>query len=380
MNCISVSEDRTTVSIGPGCRWLDVYDTLEPFGLTVVGGRVASVGVGGLILGGGISFHSNLHGWACDNVVNFEVVTAGGDIVNANETTNQDLFWALRGGGNSLGVVTRFDVKAFPQGRMWGGNRYHPLSQSAKLIQQMIAFGQRGVVEDPKASLIIGFAWTEATGYFSSVSLQHTDADSDSDSPKVFHGLLNVPEVLGDSCSSRTLSNLTMELDGISSGDGHKMRQSFWTFTTYLDENLLSEIVELFVEESKALTHVKGILSGVGLQVISMGMIKHMTHAGGNCLGLEGETRPLLLANPSVRWENQDDDRLVLNTYCRFVKRAQECATARGLGHGFLYKNYASQFQKANSYGEDNERKLLQVNVAYDPKGLFRSLMAAHIG
>jgi FAD/FMN-containing dehydrogenase len=61
------------VKIGTGLKWGDVYSYLDEYQLTVVGGRVLDVGVGGLILGSGLSYLSDLYGMACDNVVNFEV-------------------------------------------------------------------------------------------------------------------------------------------------------------------------------------------------------------------------------------------------------------------------------------------------------------------
>jgi FAD/FMN-containing dehydrogenase len=70
---ITLSDDKTVAKIGPGNVWLDVYDSLQPYSLTVIGGRVSAIGIGGLTLGGGISFFSGKYGWACDNVANFEV-------------------------------------------------------------------------------------------------------------------------------------------------------------------------------------------------------------------------------------------------------------------------------------------------------------------
>lgn len=70
---ISVSADQTQTSVGPGNVWYDVYTHLQPKGLTVIGGRVSAIGVGGLTLGGGISFFSGRYGWACDNVNTYEV-------------------------------------------------------------------------------------------------------------------------------------------------------------------------------------------------------------------------------------------------------------------------------------------------------------------
>jgi FAD/FMN-containing dehydrogenase len=73
MNSISISEDTKTFAVGPGARWGQVYEYLDPYNVTAVGGRVAQVGVGGLLLGGGISYWTGEFGLATDNVANFEV-------------------------------------------------------------------------------------------------------------------------------------------------------------------------------------------------------------------------------------------------------------------------------------------------------------------
>lgn len=73
LNEIEVSKDKKSVSVGAGNVWYDVYQKLTPMNLTVLGGRVSAIGVGGLTLGGGVSFFSTRHGWACDNVDTYEV-------------------------------------------------------------------------------------------------------------------------------------------------------------------------------------------------------------------------------------------------------------------------------------------------------------------
>jgi FAD/FMN-containing dehydrogenase len=73
LNHIEISDDKTIVLVGPGARWGEVYTQLALKDLAVVGGRVSDVGVGGLVLGGGMSYFSNRYGWAADNVQNFEV-------------------------------------------------------------------------------------------------------------------------------------------------------------------------------------------------------------------------------------------------------------------------------------------------------------------
>lgn len=70
---VDVSEDSSTVTFGAGLTWLQVYEALEPYGLAVTGGRVPSVGVAGLLLGGGLSFQSSEYGLSCNGVVEYEV-------------------------------------------------------------------------------------------------------------------------------------------------------------------------------------------------------------------------------------------------------------------------------------------------------------------
>lgn len=70
---VQVSDDKKTVNIGPGNHWVDVYKGLEPYGLTVVGGRLGVVGVPGLLLGGGVSYFGNEYGWGSANIASFTV-------------------------------------------------------------------------------------------------------------------------------------------------------------------------------------------------------------------------------------------------------------------------------------------------------------------
>jgi FAD/FMN-containing dehydrogenase len=75
---------------------------------------------------GGISAFSPSRGWACDNVVNFQVVLAFGEIVDANDSNEYaDLSIVLKGGQNNFGVVTRFDLRTFRYGLYWGGRLYY---------------------------------------------------------------------------------------------------------------------------------------------------------------------------------------------------------------------------------------------------------------
>ncbi|UYO96127.1 FAD-binding oxidoreductase [Microbacterium sp. M28] len=104
--------DGTTVHVGGGAVWGDVAAAIGPNGLAISSGDTATVGVGGLTLGGGIGWMVRAWGLAVDQLVGAQIVTATGDVVEASATENPDLFWALRGGGGNFGIVTRFDFAA----------------------------------------------------------------------------------------------------------------------------------------------------------------------------------------------------------------------------------------------------------------------------
>ena len=169
------------LSAGGGATWGDVYQKLESTGLISIGGRGTSLGVGGLITGGwftplayppcgllrlkhytgGISFYLGHRGFACDNVVNMEVVLADGSIVNANAFQRPDLFRALKGGSNNFGIVTSFDLKTYSQGQLWGGFIGYP---SSTIPQQLSAFERFMQLSksDPYAEIICAIGYVGA--------------------------------------------------------------------------------------------------------------------------------------------------------------------------------------------------------------------------
>ncbi|MFL5821704.1 MAG: FAD-binding oxidoreductase [Solirubrobacteraceae bacterium] len=115
MRNVQVDASRGTVVVGAGAKNTDVYDGLQPHGVAISAGRCPSVGISGLVLGGGFGFSSRKLGLTSDSLVETEMVTASGRVVTCSERDHADLFWACRGGGGgNLGVNTGFKFRVHP--------------------------------------------------------------------------------------------------------------------------------------------------------------------------------------------------------------------------------------------------------------------------
>ncbi|HSS63794.1 MAG TPA: FAD-binding oxidoreductase, partial [Gammaproteobacteria bacterium] len=136
MKAIMVDPSARTVRVEAGCNWGEVNDALAPQGLAATGGFVSITGVSGLTLGGGLGWLVRKHGLALDNLLSAEVVLADGRLVTASAQENDDLFWAIRGGGGNFGVVTSFTFQVHPLGTVLAGIVLHPASAAAPAIRR----------------------------------------------------------------------------------------------------------------------------------------------------------------------------------------------------------------------------------------------------
>ena len=140
MKGVRVDPVARTVRVEGGCTWGEVDHAAHVFGLAVPSGIISTTGVGGLTLGGGHGYLSRKYGLTIDNLLAVDVVMADGRFVTAGAGENQDLFWAVRGGGGNFGVVTSFLFQAHPVGMVYGGPIIWPIDQAEEIMRWYLDF------------------------------------------------------------------------------------------------------------------------------------------------------------------------------------------------------------------------------------------------
>jgi FAD/FMN-containing dehydrogenase len=136
MKAITVDPEKRIARLEPGLTWSEVANTLQPYGLALSSGDTGTVGVGGLLLGGGIGWMVRKYGLTLDHLRAVELVTADGEFLRASADNNAELFWGLRGGGGNFGVATAFEVDLHPAGIVLGGAVFYEMAEAEAILQE----------------------------------------------------------------------------------------------------------------------------------------------------------------------------------------------------------------------------------------------------
>jgi FAD binding domain/Berberine and berberine like len=135
MRELRIDPGARTARVGAGVLWAEVTSAAAEHGLAALAGSSPDVGVVGYTLGGGVSWMVRRHGLAASKVIAIEVATADGRVVRADGRSHPDLFWALRGGGGSFGVVTALEFELLPVAEVYAGMLAFPMERAGEVLQ-----------------------------------------------------------------------------------------------------------------------------------------------------------------------------------------------------------------------------------------------------
>ncbi len=135
MKGIRIDPTAATARAEPGLLWGEFDRETQTFGLATTGGMISTTGIAGLTLGGGQGWLASKYGFAIDNLLSVDLVTADGDLLTAGATQNEDLFWALRGAGHNFGVASSFEYRLHRVGPVLGGMVIHPFQRATEVLR-----------------------------------------------------------------------------------------------------------------------------------------------------------------------------------------------------------------------------------------------------
>ncbi|KAF9773987.1 hypothetical protein IL306_008085 [Fusarium sp. DS 682] len=279
--------DKKVAYVKPGGEWNDVISQLNKNGVTITGGRLGLVGVGGLLTQGGISFLSAQYGLAADNVISWEMVNWNGTIVNIDSKTQPELAVALRGSGSQFGIVTQFTVKAYPIGKVWGGIRTYDEAKTDELYETMHKFIPYSN-DDPKAAIIVTSLILTGSSRINLLFYFYDGEKPPTTGP--FADFLKIKSTL-DTTKTQSYPDLTATIPYFKD-----------------DSGVYAEITNKFREITRTyFKNLRGLASqcSVDFQPLPSSIGKHTEERGGNAIGFTAN----------------DPDRVLLEIQCAWVEK-----------------------------------------------------------
>ncbi|KAK1750379.1 hypothetical protein QBC47DRAFT_331922 [Echria macrotheca] len=371
LNGVEYDAASETVALGPGARWGEVYRVLHPYGRAVAGGREGNVGVGGLVVGGGNTYFTARLGFACDNVVEFEVVLADGGVVRASKDGEYaDLFTALKGGGNNFGVVTQVRMTAIPCDKVWGGMAIYGHDQMSGAIEATVDFTEN-VAKDVDSNLVTLLTYTPTFG--ATVAAAMFVQVAGVEKAPAYDKWLAMKEMV-TTAKMTTLHELAND---------YKIPADYYatwfTLSVKNDASILTKVSELHdgvVADLHAFIPESDFITQCVLQPLPRLFAERSVAAGGNMLGIENHAHDGILLLMVAMVKKEEQHAFAYAKVKRWTEQIREfAATVEDSLLEWTYLNYADKSQDPlSSYGEENVKTIKEVAAKYDPNGVFQTL------
>ncbi|KAI1085294.1 FAD-binding domain-containing protein [Whalleya microplaca] len=367
MSKTTYNHETKLASLQPGGRWTEVYADVEKHGVMVAGGREGLVGVGGLLIGGGLTFYTCRIGWACDQIVNYEIVLADGSVVEANATSNPDIFRVLKGGHNNFGIVTKFDMRTFEAKDIWDGNIVHSKAVTKQVVEAFVDFTEN-LTENPDNHILAMWAYMpQAKEHFINMVLTSLDGV---ENPKSLQKFLKIPGQ--QNMKTKTVAEKVAEFLQPSG------KYDYWLTVTFkLDSRIVQKAADAFehlIEELRKTIPDNDFTLSMVLQPLLASWTQHSTAQGGNMLGLERLRGNCVIMVGTVQVDTLELSKVASPVFKAMFDEIKSYSMSLDKHVEFCYANYCDGSQDPfRTYGEENLRKMKKVSAKHDPTGVFQN-------
>ncbi|TCD60003.1 hypothetical protein EIP91_010921 [Steccherinum ochraceum] len=358
-NGVTYNANTQTADVGAGLVWDDVYTQLLAHGVIAIGGRMSGVGVAGFSLGGGYSYLTNQHGLGHDNIVAYELVLPSGAVTTVTETSNSDLFFALRGGWNNFGIVTKFTMKTYPQGQVWGGI----IEISSEHLDAVNAATLNYIenAADPKSALAASYVFSPSSGLVSLLVLFYSEPSPPSG---LFDDFLSIPAIVQD-ISTRSYVSLVQSVP-----ETANLRTFYHTVPhAFYDASTLNTIVNETSFWGEKLAND----SFVSLTYVAEPFLPTiLTHSTSPTAWPPSRNKAFLPTNVAIKWSDPAADTLMHDSISASVQNVINVANqdGQGLDNAPFYGNYALFSTPVQSIYGSNLGRLKKIKATYDPQNV----------
>ncbi|CAG7963274.1 unnamed protein product [Penicillium olsonii] len=366
-NLNSIDVKKGSVEVGPGLNWYQVYSALEPYGRVCVGGRMKTIGVPGLTLIGGFHYFNNKYGYAMDNVINYELVLGNGTQIFVNKSSHADLFWALKGGANNFGIVTKFELKTYAVPKV---STTIQVFNETHIPQYLSAVCEAAKLDDkdPIAAGMIATVTYNATTKIAQGSLLGVQ-EGVSKPPSQFSNFTKVPATM-------RINNVTSIAQWAKTLDSPKQmfRVQFSHRTMKPDAKVLYSIYRAWKAAVDKISDVQGLYPTFVTNVISPSSVRvAKTNGVGNVWGLEEE--PLIIWQFSTGWDLAQDDIRMEAWSRQLTEHLHDINKKLGISSEFVYMGDAGDWQDPYAgFPAENVARMRNIKTAYDPAEVFSTL------
>ncbi|KAI9662346.1 MAG: hypothetical protein M1821_008513 [Bathelium mastoideum] len=312
LNQVTVNANQTVASLGPGGRWGDVYATLDAYEVNVIGGRLPTIGVGGLILGG---------------------------------------------------IVTRFDLYTVPIKNIWYEVQTYTPDHADAVLDAFTQWQNDGA-SDVRGTIALVMGLESLTvGLLYSVPAER---------PACFSPFYNLSgAVTAIPPTNGTVNTVTQILGTVFSKV--PQRHDYRGVSSKVDAQLYKDVYSVWRDRAVAVHNATGANQSFTLQPIPVALVEQGIKKGGNALGLPKINHQWWTT--LVDWNNAEDDDTVRSVSMATTEKFKQLSQERGLEVDFLDLNDASRDQSPlPTYGEENVAKLKAVSKKYDPLQVFQTL------